>query len=448
VALDREALRRGLRICTWEGVTAQLHLSVVTSAVLTGLALRLGAGELTLGLLGALPIACRPLQLLSAALLDRGVDHKPIFTWGALIHRAVWIVPALLLLWPLGDDTRLSLLVAAVAVSYAAAAPTENAWVSWAADYVPAGIRGRYFGLRNLILYAVGQTAALGAAYCVDRLGPADEGLSHLLVFGAAVLSGLVSVWLLARYPKPRRRHAQGFRLLPGLRRALANPNLRRLLVAAGLWNVAVGIGGPFFAPHALDYIGFDYTTFQFYGVLWTVAALLTNRFWGRALDDFGSRPLLVIAGAALGVFPLIWALTGPGLSWPLWPEALGSGACWAAFNLALFAAPLGIARRETRPYAIAAVAVTTGLGYLVGSTLGGLLAEGIGGTRPLLGGWLTGYQSTFIVSGLARLGAAVFFARLDDPGGDHLRPLAAHLGEVGLKRPLYWLRGLFRRTE
>lgn len=448
MSLDRAALRRGLAICTWEGATAQFHLSIVAGVVLTGLALRLGAGEFLLGLIGALPIAARPLQLLSAWLLDRGVPHKPIFTLGALVHRAVWIIPALLLLLPLDSSTRLGLLVLTVAVSYAAAAPTENAWVSWAADYVPATMRGRYFGNRNIVTAAVGLAAGLGAALTVDLLGPEREGLSHLLVFGAAVLSGLVSVVLLARYPRPEREHEPGRHLGRGLRRALEDAPLRRFLIAAAAWNFSIGLGGPFFAPHALDYIGFSYSAMQLYGVLWTLTALLTNRFWGRMLDRYGAGSLLVVAGSLLGVFPLIWSLSGPGLSWVIWPEAPLSGGCWAAFNLALFAAPLALAKRRTRPYAIAVVAVVTGLSFLFGSATGGLIAEAVGGVTPLFEGWLTGYQLVFIISGVARIAAAQLFRRIDGSVGEHLRPLAVHLGEAGFKRPLYWLRGLFHRSD
>jgi MFS family permease len=443
--LDRGQLNRDLALCTWEGCLAQYHFSIVTGVVLTGLAIRLGADEVALGFLGSLPFLFRPLQLLSAHLISRGMRHRPIFIWTSAVHRVVWVVPAVLLFLPLGDDVRLVLLLLTAVVSYASMAPLENAWVSWSADYVPVGIRGRYFGTRNIFTGAAGLVAGLTAAGLIDLLGESRSALGHLLVFGVAVLAGAVSVYLLSLYPPPPRVSRREFGLLQGVRDALGNDNLRRFLFAVVCWNFALGLGGPFFMPHALKYLRFPYTTVQVYAVLATVAVLATNRFWGRALDRFGARAVLVTCGVVLGFFPLVWSLTGPGFSWPLWPEAVFSGAFWSAMNLAAFAAPLSIATKESRPYAIALVAVLSGLGYFAGSMTGGAAAKAVGGTVPLPGGWPTGYQLVFVLSGVLRMASALLFGRLTSKAQSAVRPLVAHLGESGFKRPVYWLRGLFR---
>ncbi|HDR06910.1 MAG TPA: MFS transporter [Candidatus Coatesbacteria bacterium] len=409
-----------------------------------GFAIKLGADELQLGLLGAMPFLFRPLQLLSAHLISRGARHRPIFVWTSAVHRGVWVVPAVLLFLPLDSDARLLLLLLTAAVSYAFMAPLENAWVSWSADYVPVAVRGRYFGTRNIFTGATGLAAGLTAAGLVDLLGEGSLALGHLCVFGAAVLVGAVSVYLLSNYPPSPRPNRTEFSIIQGLRDAFGNDNLRRFLVAGVCWSFALGVGGPFFLPHALNYVGFSYTTIQTYSVIATAALLATNRFWGRALDRFGARALLATCGVVLGFFPLVWSLTGPGLSWPLWPEAVLAGAFWSAMNLAVFAAPLSIATKNSRPYAIALVAVLSGLAYFGGSMAGGAVAKAVGGTVPLFGDWPTGYQLVFVISGVLRIASALFFLRLSKRTESYVRPLVAHLGETGFKRPAHWIRGLF----
>jgi MFS family permease len=445
VELDRGQLKHDLALCTWEGSLAQFHLSIAAGVVFTGFAIKLGADELMLGLLGSLPFLFRPLQLLSAYLISRGVRHRPIFIWTSVMHRMVWVVPAVLLFLPLDSDTRLMLLVFTAAVSYAFAAPLENAWVSWSADFVPVTIRGRYFGTRNIFTGATGLAAGLGAAALVDLLGEGRLALAHVIVFGAAVAAGAVSVYLLSIYPPSPRGNRTEFNIFRGLRDAVDNDNLRRFLFAIVCWNFAIGIGGPFFLPHALNYLGFSYTTIQAYGVIVTVAVLVTNRFWGRALDRFGARAVLSTCGVVLGLFPLVWSATGPGFSWPVWPEAVLSGAFWSAMNLAVFAAPLAIATKKSRPYALALVAILSGLGYFGGSMTGGAVAKLIGGTMPLPGGWPTGYQLVFVISGVLRVAAAFLFLRMSRRTDSYVQPLVSHLGETGFKRPVHWMRGLFR---
>jgi len=447
VALDRGQLKRDLVLCTWEGSLAQFHLSIAAGVVFTGFAIKLGADELMLGLLGSLPFLFRPLQLVSAYLISKGVRHRPIFIWTSAAHRMVWVVPAVLLFLPLDSDSRLMLLLFTAVVSYAFAAPLENAWVSWSADFVPVTIRGRYFGTRNIFTGATGLAAGLGAAGLVDLLGEGNLALGHLIVFGAAVVAGSVSVYLLSIYPPSPRPNRNEFNIFQGLRDAVDNGNLRRFLFAVVCWNFALGVGGPFFLPHALNYLGFSYTTIQAYGVIVTVAVLVTNRFWGRALDRFGARAVLTTCGVVLGLFPLVWSTTGQGFSWPVWPEAVLSGAFWSAMNLTVFAAPLAIAAKKSRPYAIALVGVLSGLAYFGGSMTGGAVAKLIGGTVPLPGGWPTGYQLVFVISGVLRMASAFLFLRMSKRTESYVQPLVSHLGDAGFKRPVHWLRGLFRQN-
>lgn len=75
-------MRRGMRISIIEGAFATVHIGLTGGAFLTGYALMLGAGDVSLGVLAAIPFATQVFQLASAYLTARTGKLKIFAVWG------------------------------------------------------------------------------------------------------------------------------------------------------------------------------------------------------------------------------------------------------------------------------------------------------------------------------------------------------------------------------
>lgn len=82
--LSPATVRRGLTLSIIEGMFSQVHTSLTTGAILTGLALMLGAVNLALATLAALPLLLQPLQLFGAWLIERQGVRKSVTIGGSL----------------------------------------------------------------------------------------------------------------------------------------------------------------------------------------------------------------------------------------------------------------------------------------------------------------------------------------------------------------------------
>src|SRR5690349_13825847 len=150
-ALTPSAIQRGLRLSIVEGALSNIHVSVTTSAFLTGFALLLGAGDFELGVIGALPFVGQLFQFVGAYLEERLGQRRLLVAFTAGMSRSLWALIALLPFLGGLAGARLPIFLLVLAISQALVGIAGNAWTSWMSDLVPPRQRGRYFGFRNTV---------------------------------------------------------------------------------------------------------------------------------------------------------------------------------------------------------------------------------------------------------------------------------------------------------
>lgn len=405
-------VRRALTLSLVEGMLAQVHITLTAGAFLTGLALMLGAGNLTLGLITALPFLIQPLQLLGAWLIERQGQRKPLTVLGSL-GRAVWLVVIVLPYLPFGATQRLALLVTALSISHALLTICANAWTNWMTDLVPPRLRGRYFGTRNTVLAAVAMLVNyLGGAW-LDRMRAAgDLAHGYALMLGLAVLCGACSTLLLARQPEPPMARLPRLPLREVVCLPFRHPAFRRFMAVLVLWNLALGTSAPFFGAHALTVLGVSFATLAMFDVITSAVSLLTLPWWGRLSDRIGHRRVLLICMALVVLLPWSWILATPDTLWILFLNAMLAGIGWPGVGLAQGNRLLERAPATARSAYLAIFAAATGLAFFVASTGAGALADLLAGVQWHLGPLtLNEYQITFLLSSLLR-GSAVVLGR------------------------------------
>lgn len=408
VPLSPATVRRGLRTSIIEGMLAQVHISVTSGAILTGLALLLGAGNITLGILAALPLLMQPLQLLSAWAVERQGTRKPV-TVGGSLGRLLWLVLILLPYAPWSPTQRLGVLLVTLAMSQALLTMCGNAWTQWMTDLVPARERGRYFGTRNTAMAVIAMGANYLAGWWLDRMrvaGTLEWG--YAVVFGIACAFGAFSTLMLIVQPEPQMPARPRMPLRDVLRLPLQHAGFMQFLRANMAWQVALAVAAPFFSAHALSVLNMPFKTLATFDVITAAISILTLPLWGRLADRWGHRRVLLLGMILVLPLPWAWALATPSTLWLLYLNAALSGIGWPAITLSMNNRLMERVPAEARGAYFAVYATLTGVSYFVASTLAGGMADVLANVQLALGPLtINNYALMFMTGSLLRVAVA-----------------------------------------
>ncbi|MBM3956647.1 MAG: MFS transporter, partial [Gemmatimonadetes bacterium] len=317
-ALSEEEVDRGLRWLTWEGMASMGFASITGSGFLAAFALVLGANNLEIGLLAALPFLAMPLQLATVGLIERLRRRKVIAVTAMMGAQLVWIPLALIPVFlgvPSGGAV--SVLLGLIAVRSVLVAVQNSAWNGWLRDLVPEERMGRFFARRLAYARVAAMAFGLGAAIFVDvwkgrTTGETQAlGYTFAILFGALLL-GMASPVFRALVPEPLMETPPGGRA--PLLRTLAGPfrdeNYRHLLRFKFLWNFALHLAVPFFAVYMLVVLELPLSLVMGLSVLSQAANVLLLRLWGPLADQAGHKVVLQLSASLYLLVVLGWVFT------------------------------------------------------------------------------------------------------------------------------------------
>ncbi len=431
----RGRLRRSLVSSVFEGMTAEVVNATAGGAVLTAWALHLHASALVLGIVAALPFWSSWAQFPAAWLTSRTGSRRLAIVTVALSRQVLWPLVALPFL-PLANTSKEAVLLAVSGASALLAVIGNNAWTSWMGELVPSSIQGRYFGRRTAMCTLAGAVGSLGAGAVLDftrARGSENLGLSLLALI--AGLSGTLSFFLMRRQHDPGRGPAAPF-TWSTLLRPFGHRAARRLIAFLGSWNVAIGLSSAFFIVFELQDLRLAFTTLALLGIVTATLRILAAPFWGRAIDRFGARPVVVVCSALVTMIPLVWLFPTPARLWPVGVDAVLTGILWSGHNLATFQLPLSLAPREGRPFFLAAFSAAAGIPFAVAAAVGGLIAGGLPRHFLVLGHPFANFQALFALSFGLRLFAVALALRLTEPGARSITELGRYLARSAHLQP------------
>ena len=417
--LSKQDTRRGLKISIWEGVSAQVHSALTTSALLTGFALAWGANDFQLGLLGSIPFIAQIGQMLGAYLVDRWANRRrEVVAMMGLLARGTWlliaalpfmigrhspwVVPAILLVFFLYE------------LAYCASGP---GWVAWMAVLVPFRLRGRYIGRRNMVMEMVSITTALSAGWAIDLFRSNSyerEGFAVLQTLAGGM--SVVGFLLLRRQPDPGHR-SDPAELKPAyLLQPLKDVRFRWLIAFNVCWCFGFHAGTPFFDAHLLKDWNWDFKRLALLGVLSSLATVIMNPVWGRLADSHGHKFVLKLCAFGMLQLPLCYALCPEKAGWLIFASNFFRGAFLGGFTLALFSLTLTRLPVKARAMGAALFSAATAPANFLSGCLGGLLAQHLAGTHWEVAGLVFGnYQTVFLLSLALLVPAFILLHRVEN---------------------------------
>ena len=389
----------------WQGVMA-----AGISTYLSIFVVRLGASNLYVGLLTALPALVAALLAVPVGTLVEGRDNPvAVSNRFRTVLRFCYLLVALVPFFLGGGDAALAI-VLIWGLSSIASVALSPPWYAVIAAIVPPRIRPYVNGNRwALVSIITAATVPLFGKLLDSVSFPAN----YQIVFFASFVTGLVSVYHFGQIRLPKvtagdRPPRPGFvQSLAALRRSLATSyEFRRFVAGSVVYQLGTYLAAPLFAIYWVHNLQASNTliglrTSAAYGIL-----VLGYVIWGRVAVRLGHRRVLIACGIGTSVYPVLTALV-PNASW-LIPVAMLWGAFAAGIDIAFFecllrSAPAG--HVET----FSAVSTTvTNITCFIAPIAGTLLADALGiqialvaaGVLILVGAML------FYVLGVGRIAA------------------------------------------
>ncbi|MFH1614395.1 MAG: MFS transporter [Planctomycetota bacterium] len=379
-ALTESEIQSGLRNVIKDGIASQAMGILTGGAFLVAFAIKLGASNLTIGLLAAIGPLSQLFQLPSIFLVEKIRNRRAITVVAAALSRLWWLLIALIPFLFTGKTGLGVLLTAIIAVS-ALGAVSGCSWNSWMRDLIPPDALGSFFSKRMRIAAAVGIALSLIAAVYIDywkKFFPNYELQGYSILFLAGFGAGIAGLYYLARTPETQMpvvtEKIKVFRLLV---QPFKDENFRKLIAFLCSWNFAVNLASPFFMVYMLKRLGLSMSFIIGLSIVSQVMNFAFLKIWGKFTDRFSNKSVLAISGPLFILSILAWTFTTMPERYFLTIPLLvlihmvmglsSAGVSLAAGNISLKLAPKGQATA-----------------YLATNTIANSIAAGI---APVLGG-------------------------------------------------------------
>lgn len=443
---DRE---RGIRHLMVDAAAATAIGALNSGVVLLALALHIGATNIEIGVLAAIPLLTQILQAPAVKLVER-MRRRRLISVGSLFMARL-ALPLYAAVPFIGHrDLAIGVLLGAALLHYGLNAVGACSWNSWIRDLVPADRLGYFSSKRGLYGTAVSAVATIAAALALDA-AQGSESMSDRIFTGLYLLGfmlGLISVAALARVPEPEME-------LPGpslpLRKLLWQPltdtNFRNMLRYLASWQFAVNLATPFFTVYFVRVLGFSMGAVLLLTVVSQVANIAVVRGWGRLTDRFTNKsvlsvatPIFIVCIAAMAFaseFETSEARFAFLLLLHMLMGAAGAGVGLASSNIVMRLSPSGSATSYMATNALIG-ALAAGLAPIVGGWAADFFARrrlevrvewvSPSGLSDLLGLTVTHWEFFFLLSALGGLYTLHRLSAINEPGTVQSREVMQHI--------------------
>ncbi|MFH1174752.1 MAG: MFS transporter [archaeon] len=395
-AQEEQKRKKSLRYSILDGSCFAM-MDGFTSIFIIPFALFLKSSNLIISLLASVPDLFGSFFQLGAIKASELVkSRKTVIVISALMQAILWL-PILLIPYFAKEGYGGMFLLIFMTLVASAGVFINPLWRSMMGDLVEEHERGKYFSKRNQITGLVSFLSAFIAGFILNKFSTTNALIGFTILFGIAIIARISSAVFLMNMQEriPEKKKAIHVAGLFTFLHNLPKNNYGRFVLFIFFLKIATAISSPFFAVYLLKHLHVSYWQFTILNGIDLFANLIFLTLWGKLNDEQGSKRLLVITGFLVPLIPIVFILA-PNFWWLIAVHAL-SGAAWGGFNLAAGNFIFDATDPERRTRYVAYLNLLNGIGIFAGAMLGGLLT-----------GLLT-IKTVFVISGIARFGAALF---------------------------------------
>lgn len=275
-------------------------------------------------------------------------------------------------------------------------------WTSWVKDWVPARLRGQYFGQRNRWLN-LSSVVFLLLAMSLFRWSEHALWPYQLLIGMAVAMRYGGLIWQHAIRTKSEHLDVLGRSWISHLRENLSSRDLVIFIVFSAWTSFWLGFASPFIPVFSFEQLGFEPGTFSVLVILATISGIFGWWFWGKQVDRHGCIPVL-ITGLLLWEIPAyVWVFVSRDTVWMLYPQWIFGGFFATAYFAASFNLLLKLVPPGTKLAGVSLHLAVTSIAAAIAPVLSGLLLthflEAGAGILAYRVGFA--FKSTLVLSGL-----------------------------------------------
>jgi MFS family permease len=380
--LSEPEVSRGLRLVIIEGLATEVMTSFTGGAFLVAMALLLGADNVQIGMMAALPTFTNLFQLLSIFLVRKFRNRRAIAVLCAICARLPLLVIGLMALFS-DSPPAVQTLIFFLFFYYlfgSIAGPTWNAWMK---DLVPEKSLGTYFAKRSSYTQMLNVVISLTLAFTVDYFKSHYKELElsvYASMFFIGGFFGIMGALILSRVPEPLSQ-MKDENIWSLFRQPLMDKNFRRLLLFNSGWVFALNIATPFFTVFMLKELNLSLSYIIGLGILNQIASILTIRTWGAFADRYSNKTIIAISAPFYIMCIIAWCFVGlyPGFYKNLLLLALihiGTGMSTAGVNISVANIGLKLSPSKSAIVYLSTKNIITSFFASIAPMVGGQLAD------------------------------------------------------------------------
>lgn len=408
--------RKNLRIGTGEGILAMpwAFLSLPGNFLVAALLTQFyGLDKTSYGLIASLPAWSNAAQIFIIPWLARFLTPKDLNLGMSWFNVGLWtMLAAALPFLPTNDASGVGrlffifFLLASLSQSFGAVG-----WTSWVKDWVPARLRGQYFGKRNRWLN-LSTVVFLLLALALFRWNEHALWPFQLLIGAAVAMRYGSLIWQHAIRTQSDHLDVLGRGWISHLRENLASRDLVIFIIFSAWTSFWLGFAGPFVPVFSFEELGLEPGSFSILVILGTISGIFGWWFWGRQVDRHGCVPVLFAGLLLWELLSYVWVFVSRDTVWLLYPLWVIGGFFATAYFAASFNLLLKLVPAGTKLAGVSLHLAVTSVAAAVAPVLAGILL-----THFLeAGAGLTAYRVGFAVKSTSVLAGLMLLRGLREP--------------------------------
>jgi MFS family permease len=381
-SLSVKEINRGLNLVIKDGLAAEAMSVFTGGTFLVAMAVMLGASNLQIGLLAALPTLTNIFQLIAIWLVQQYNNRRAVAVFSNVFARfPLLVIGCLPLLFTSGTSIRV--LIFLLFFHYFFGSIAGAGWNSWMKDLVPEEKLGSYFSHRTRLTQTLNVVLSLLLALTLDHIKkyyPHQELMAYSIMFICGGVLGILGTYILSRTPEPK-SYLPKENLLKLFKKPLRDKNFRRLLFFNSFWSFALNLATPFFTVYMMNSIHLSLSYIIGFGILNQVAGIFAVKVWGSYSDQFSNKTIIQIAAPAYILCILAWSFVG--LPVQFWENILLiglinilSGVSLSGTNLAVTNIGMKLSPKDEAIVYLSARNMIVAFVSALGPLAGGLLAD------------------------------------------------------------------------
>ncbi len=276
-------------------------------------------------------------------------------------------------------------------------------WASWMADLTKDTKRERYFARRSQISNLSMLVSMVTAGLLMRYFSKHDNTETGFIVLFTIAFTARIISWFFLNaksdVPATINNGITPGQFIEDGKTILRSPK-SNLIYFVVLFNSAVFLAAPYFAPYMLNNLKFGYEQFIILQAVGVLAKVIFLPAWGKMSEHYGTRKPLILAVSLGTILPILW-LFSDNYAYLLFVNLL-TGFVWGGFELSAFNIMMTSYKGKMEISSWAWYNTLNGSAQVAASTLSGHFQTS---------GFLSIHQ-VFIISGLLRIVPIVIFAQ------------------------------------